>query len=87
MPILYPNPTQGKININIKLDETASDFVLNIYAVNGSQIYTNTINETVEKENYLSKEMDISNQPNGIYFLRVITNNKVLYTNTFVLNK
>ncbi|MFN8282461.1 MAG: T9SS type A sorting domain-containing protein [Chitinophagales bacterium] len=87
LPILYPNPTQGKININIKLDETASDFVLNIYAVNGSQIYTNTINETVEKENYLSKEMDISNQPNGIYFLRVITNNKVLYTNTFVLNK
>lgn len=87
LPMFYPNPTQGKININIKFDETASDFILTIYAVNGSQIYSKTINETIEKENYLTKEIDITNEPNGIYFLRVTANNKVLYTNTFVLNK
>ncbi len=55
----YPNPTSGKVEINIH-----GDFIARVYDVLG-----NVILET--KNN----SIDLSNEKNGIYFIEIITNN------------
>jgi hypothetical protein len=58
-PILIsPNPSNGKYNItlNEQIDNT-----ITVYDVNGNEVTANI--------DYTS--IDISNQPNGIYFVRI----------------
>jgi|SRR5690554_2000554 len=64
---LYPNPTDGKLAL--KLDETYSTVTLSV---------NNIIGQTVLNKNYHSVdalEFDIVGKP-GIYFIKVIANNK-----------
>ena len=56
----YPNPTSGKVEINID-----GDFIAIIYDILG-----NIIHET--KNNLI----DLSNEKNGIYFIEITKNNK-----------
>ena len=56
----YPNPTSGKVEINID-----GDFIAIIYDVLG-----NIIHKT--KNNLI----DLSNEKNGIYFIEITKNNK-----------
>jgi len=66
---IFPNPTNGILNIQI----TNTDYLT------GVEVY-NTLGERVYKSVGLkTKEVkiDLSNQPNGIYFLKLTNNNKV----------
>lgn len=84
---MYPNPTTGKLNINLKLDKEINGYNVSIFSVDGRTILSNSINEKMEAESVLSKDFDISAQPNGVYFIRVTSENNVLLNKTFLLNK
>lgn len=86
-PFIYPNPTSGKLNINLKLDNVINGYNVSIFSVDGKNIYNNTVNETLEAGTIINNEFDISNQANGIYFIRVTSENNLLLNQKFVLNK
>jgi hypothetical protein len=62
---IYPNPTTGVLNISSHETAEAS-----LYTANGSLIETFQVNNT--------KRIDLSNLPNGIYFIRVKTEDQVI---------
>jgi hypothetical protein len=68
---LYPNPTNGLININ-NIPQDAQE--LKIYNALGQMVYSS---------NVLLKEIDLSLQPKGLYFITLNTSNKV-YTHSFI---
>jgi hypothetical protein len=57
---VYPNPTQGIININCK--NTISS--IQLYDIQGRIVQTNLVNEN-------QTILDISNQSNGMYFVKI----------------
>ena len=66
---IYPNPTFGVIEIEIQnLDE---DAILEIYDLLGKQIQTKILNNSMT-------QLDFSNYANGVYFLRFISDGKVI---------
>lgn len=63
---IYPNPTEGTILINDYTNSNSFD----LYTINGVQL---------NKKNYiLNNEIDLSNLPNGVYFLQL--NNEDSFT-------
>ena len=60
---IYPNPTAGKFIIE-NIDNTK----VNIYDMDGSEIY--------ESKNYGGESIDLSNNPAGVYFIHVKSNNR-----------
>ena len=57
-PNLFPNPTTGKLNIDIQN-------IKKVFVINGTG---KTLKESIEKT-----EIDLGNFPKGIYFVKVIT--------------
>jgi hypothetical protein len=86
-PLLYPNPTNGKLTVNFNLDAKINGYNVSIYSVDGRNVLSNTINEKIEAASTLSKDFDISDQPNGVYFIRITSENNVLVNEKFILNK
>ena len=87
LSIMFPNPTTGKLNINLKLENEVNGYNVNIFSVDGRSILNNTNSEKMEAGNVISKEFDISAQPNGVYFIRITSENNILLNKTFILNK
>ncbi|MFN8296251.1 MAG: T9SS type A sorting domain-containing protein [Chitinophagales bacterium] len=87
LPVLYPNPTTGKLNINLQLENEINGYAVNIFSADGRTVYNKSIADKMEATQTLQQNLDISEQPNGIYFVRITSENKVLLTKTFVLNK
>ncbi|OFX41281.1 MAG: hypothetical protein A2X08_01710 [Bacteroidetes bacterium GWA2_32_17] len=74
---IYPNPSNGKFNIEIDNSLINSIEIFNIV---GQKVYSKyNIKNT-------KSEVDISNQFNGIYFLNVTTN-KTTFTTKVILQK
>jgi len=65
---VYPNPTEGLIRVVIEgaMDEVVS---LEIISMNGKMIYREEV--TTSFRNYVLREVDISDQPKGIYLLKI----------------
>jgi hypothetical protein len=73
----YPNPTSGKFSVDIKNDPEIK--ILTIYNVFGEQIFKSQIAGR-------KPEVDISDRPNGIYFLNLLTENGT-YCGKIILSK
>ncbi|MFT5920308.1 MAG: hypothetical protein ACI9FU_002126 [Granulosicoccus sp.] len=67
-----PNPSNGEFSLSIDLPETADTRVM-IFDGNGRQIYTK---EMRGFSGVYNQTVDISDQPNGIYFLIVAQGEK-----------
>jgi hypothetical protein len=65
---VYPNPTQGNITINVS---NALNALVEIIDINGKVIKAKQVNHTINT-------FDLSNYENGIYFVKVITNNQII---------
>jgi hypothetical protein len=69
----YPNPTSGKFNLKFKTSENEKTSI-KIFDVNGKEVY----NETIKgKDGLYEKEIDISNEQKGTYFLKVSQGKKI----------
>lgn len=66
---VYPNPTDGELNISLLTDIDESGVHIEIYNLNGSLMYS-------EKFYSDNCHLDLKNYNNGLYLLRIIYNNK-----------
>jgi hypothetical protein len=62
---IYPNPTDG--NLTLKMN-TASNVDVTVYDLNGRALLNKKVNDT-------QSEINISNQPSGVYLLKVKADN------------
>jgi Leucine-rich repeat (LRR) protein len=67
---IYPNPTQGYLNIDIN-SEFGVDYRLDISDLQGRIVYRKNI------ETRLKHELDLTSLPKGMYFIKIHLNNKV----------
>jgi len=69
---VYPNPNNGQFTISIKNSQPGSTAQVEVYNVMGEKVYTqsNIENPTIN--------VDLSNQANGVYMYRVLTNNNAI---------
>jgi hypothetical protein len=63
-----PNPTSGSITISMAALSSAKESHIEIYNEIGEKVYSNSIFKT-------KTEIDISSQPDGIYFLKIVDRN------------
>jgi len=73
-PVLFPNPGNGQF----AFDGLMGREIIEIYDCLGRNVYTNIISDIV-------KQIDISTQPKGIYFYRVISENKIIGSGKLVI--
>lgn len=72
---IYPNPSKGLITIQ------SSENISNIYIIN-------QLGEIVYKEdsaNYTKKEFDLTNLSDGVYFYKIISDNKVISNGKLII--
>lgn len=64
---IYPNPTQGNLKVSISGLETSDKCRLGVYSIQGTQIFAFDVSTD-------NADVDISNQPNGVYLLQITIN-------------
>lgn len=69
---LYPNPSSGVFQINFTANYVAN-LKINIVDVRGKIVYSNLIQNVFA---YFTKEIDLSKQSNGVYFVEIIADEK-----------
>jgi hypothetical protein len=74
---IFPVPTKNILYINLPF--VYDNFKVEIYDIYGKNKYFKSMLSGLN-------EVNLSNQPNGMYFLKVITNNNIL-TNKIILSK
>jgi PKD repeat protein len=67
---VYPNPSQGNINIDFSLNES-SDVVITVFNVIGEQLHT--LRKEAIKD--INLNVDLSSYAKGLYFVEIKTNN------------
>lgn len=65
---IYPNPTEGALRISIAGLKGDDKCMLGVYTVRGTQVLTENVNTD-------HVDINISNQPAGVYLLRITINN------------
>jgi hypothetical protein len=78
---IYPNPTNGMLNINVRFAE-AQDINIRVFNAVGQVVSHVTENGSMGG-NY---SVDLSGKTNGIYFVEIMTNNGKV-TKKIVLNQ
>lgn len=64
---IYPNPTKGHLKVEVMGYESADNCLLQLFNATGTQLIN-------RKTTSAYTEINISNQPNGIYFLQITLN-------------
>ena len=75
--ILYPNPTSSSVNVELGEGVRATD--IRLFNAFGQLISTTNVNSTVTA-------IDLSQLPNGIYFVQIFNENKLITTGKVVRN-
>lgn len=65
----YPNPSAGLINVDLQLDETADEIRIDVINYNGKVVETRYFDNIQEQ----TLQLDITDQPNGYYFVSIKT--------------
>ena len=68
---VYPNPSNGQFQFSIDNSQVTKHSKIEIYNVQGKRIYQSVITNT-------KPDIDLSNQPNGIYFVKFYNGQTVL---------
>ncbi len=78
---VFPNPAQNEVAINITLDKP-TDIYLDILNSNGQIVFQNT-EYLLDGQN--SIQLDISIYKSGIYFLRMISTEGIVYSKKLII--
>jgi hypothetical protein len=78
---IYPNPSNGLLNIDINI-ANGNDVTVEVVDLLGSVVYFKNLNNTSAQ----SLDVDLSNETNGVYFVKVKINEEV-YTSKVTLTK
>lgn len=65
---LYPNPTNGMINISFDV-QAKEKTIMRIFDINGKEVYKEKIKQS---EGIYNKQVDLSGNKKGVYFLQVL---------------
>lgn len=71
--ILYPNPNNGEFTLQANSQQPLADSYVEVYNMLGEKVYSTSYQPLAN--NY---QLSLSNQPNGIYLYRVISENGAL---------
>ncbi len=76
---VFPNPiVNGVSSIKLDIEETANKYDLSIWSIEGRQL--DYIHNVVDKQN-----IDLSNQPSGMYFINLITDGKMIMSEKVII--
>jgi hypothetical protein len=67
--MIYPNPTQSLVNIQLKGVEAKGRTMLDLYDANGRRVLHK---EVIKDDVYFNQKMDLSGLKKGVYFLEII---------------
>jgi len=76
---LFPNPTSGLVNLNVSLSE-AMEFQARVMNLSGQVVYE-SMRTTAQS---FHQELDLSNQPSGLYILQVVADGKPYHAKLMV---
>lgn len=76
---IYPNPTNG--NFTIELEDSEGDVEIRITNPQGQLVFKETT--SISGRGHFEKNLDLSEKPDGIYFVRVVNDERV-YTGRIV---
>ena len=71
--IISPNPSDGRLQVALKMDQTA-EVQLIVFDAIGQQVYT-TAKQTFTEHTY---QLDLSTQPSGVYWINLRVNDKII---------
>jgi uncharacterized delta-60 repeat protein len=72
--LIYPNPNSGNLNVQFNLSQN-SDATIRIYSTLGQLVYLHTLKN---KLGTIQEQIDVSKYANGVYFIKIDTNEKQL---------
>ncbi|MEA3443563.1 MAG: T9SS type A sorting domain-containing protein, partial [Bacteroidota bacterium] len=70
--LIYPNPSEGIVNLSWSIANFTQEINIEVYNLLGEKIWNKSIQNQSEKN---KQEIDISQQPKGIYFIRITNKN------------
>ncbi len=72
---VYPSPSDGNFEIELSTKEPINEYKIAVYNLIGENIY-----ESIKKtsSNLLKQQINISNAPSGVYFLKVNYNDQLI---------
>jgi len=76
---IYPNPSNGKFQVDINTSEKANNYDISIHDLLGNQVYA-----AADLNRSTSDVIDLSAVPKGIYFIR-FTNGREIYTKKVII--
>jgi len=75
----YPNPTDGKVQVNFKGDNSPA--IIQVIDAAGKSVYKETLNDF---NGVYNKELDLRKANSGPLFLYIIQNQKVFTDNIII---
>lgn len=79
---VYPNPTNGIINISLEIGDKASN--VSLYSLDGDLVFSK---EYLHKESNSLKNIQLGNINDGIYVMKITTTANEVLTKKVILNK
>ena len=76
---VYPNPTSGDIlNVTFEL-QTATDFTLSVFSIDGSNRANFNTNVTGRSAGFYNERVDVSQFSNGVYIIQINNGQQIMH--------
>lgn len=80
---VYPNPAQNHLLFTVPNQLSSKELVAECYDINEKKVQTVSVDQNVGN----TQSIDTSNLPNGVYFLKLVSQNRVMSISKFTISK
>lgn len=84
---VYPNPSNGLLNARIILENAIDAYTILVYNAQGSIVVEQKVQEQLEQGSILQKQIDLSQQPSGVYYIQIHNAGKILVNEKILITK
>lgn len=84
-PMLYPNPSNGIFTINVSVQEEINNYQVNVFNTNGQLVNTKIETKNLLESDVINETIDISDQAKGIYFINIVANGKIIFSESAII--